>query len=459
MSIQSIRPPRASRLTSWLTCMLALVASIVLTTPDAMAQLKADEAAGRIAPWVNETTILVLRCDISTLDTDAIIDDFIAMVQAGKNSTAEEQAAEKAKLTKARDDAKAWREAFLAAGGREIFATVRFKADDPPIVLVVPTTASSKPDALVAAIKDGFPPDLTRVVKTLSGAVVATGAEESLEGFPLANATRTDDLKRALGAADANSTIQAAFIPSVLVRKAFAELMPTLPKELGGGPTTTVTEGAQWGSISLTAPPPPNGTLKVQLQSASPAAATALVDMLKIVLENAYHQAESGGPPGAAAVTRLLTPKADGDKVVMNLIGKDFETAKSVLVPAMARARAAAQEMVSATQLRGIVQSAIVWAQQNKGIYPPDLPAIVRDGMMTNAMLINPANPTKKPGYGYRQIDPKDEFVSNVVIAYELYDTWPKKGIWVGFADGHVAKVMSEDEFKKLLTNRSKPGK
>ena len=41
-------------------------------------------------------------------------------------------------------------------------------------------------------------------------------------------------------------------------------MMPNLPKELGGGPITTITRGLSWTAIGLTPDPEPSVQLVVQ---------------------------------------------------------------------------------------------------------------------------------------------------------------------------------------------------
>src|SRR5277367_6600276 len=57
-----------------------------------------------------------------------------------------------------------------------------------------------------------------------------------------------------------------------------------------------------------------------------------------------------------------------------------------ILLPALGKARASARQLKCSTQVRGVVQSMIVWAQQNGSSYP--LPSVIDD----------PSDPTVKTG-------------------------------------------------------------
>ena len=56
--------------------------------------------------------------------------------------------------------------------------------------------------------------------------------------------------------------------PSADMRRVMDELAPTLPKELGGGPSTLVTKGVQWAAINVDFPP--KLSCKVTIQASSP---------------------------------------------------------------------------------------------------------------------------------------------------------------------------------------------
>src|SRR5262249_47862068 len=52
-------------------------------------------------------------------------------------------------------------------------------------------------------------------------------------------------------AAAPDKTAQLLFIPPAATRRAFAEIMPALPKEFGGGPTRALTEGIHWATFAV----------------------------------------------------------------------------------------------------------------------------------------------------------------------------------------------------------------
>ena len=61
-------------------------------------------------------------------------------------------------------------------------------------------------------------------------------------------------------------------------RRAIEELLPTLPREVGGASSSVVTRGALWANLALT--PPPRASLKLVVQSQDAEAAKALGALL-----------------------------------------------------------------------------------------------------------------------------------------------------------------------------------
>lgn len=435
-----------------LRALTLLMLPLLLLAPTALAQTAADTAKA-IAPYVPDNTLLVIRCDVSKLDLGSIIDKYAGIEETAMRGASDQQKAEsRAAIAKMKSDANSWRDTFLAAGGKEIFATIRFNPSDPPVTIIVPTTATSKPDAIIESIRTGLPTHASGHTKTLPAAAVTSNDEASLADLPLAAPTRGDDLARAFAACDPAAPIQAVFIPSDIIRKAFTELMPALPPEAGSIPMTTITDGAMWGAISLSFAP--TGSIAIRLQSASPAAATAFVDALKLITDQAAKNADARQLPGGEAFLRLLTPKAQNDQVVLTLAGKDFDAVQGIVLPALGRARQSAREIKSATQVRALMQGCIIFASENKGQYPDNLQALIKPGYITEELLVNPSFPRRKPAYAYIKPDSKNEFVSTVVMVHETYDAWPSNGIWVGFCDGHVERVADETDFKKMLANK-----
>ena len=63
--------------------------------------------------------------------------------------------------------------------------------------------------------------------------------------------------------------------------------------------------------------------------------------------------------------------------------------------------------------------------------------------------MINPGQPESKNGYTYLKLK-NIRSSTDFVVLYETYEDW-QDGINVGFSNGHVLFVASEEDFKKML--------
>ncbi|MFW6062332.1 MAG: hypothetical protein ACOC93_05940 [Planctomycetota bacterium] len=122
------------------------------------------------------------------------------------------------------------------------------------------------------------------------------------------------------------------------------------------------------------------------------------------------------------------------------------------LSKALARARRAAEITVSGTNLKGLA-TAIRLYTSDHGQLPPDLEALVTDGLVSPKMLFSPASGrepeltedgelTNEPDYVYLR-RPKDHKADHVLV-YEPPKLWDGEGGNVAYADGNVEWLSAE---------------
>jgi len=117
--------------------------------------------------------------------------------------------------------------------------------------------------------------------------------------------------------------IQILLVPPDYVRRTVVELMPQLPRLLGGGPSDVLTEGLRWAALGLD-PGGPRGTLVVQ--SASPLAAQRLADHVPGMLQSVYSELpgfqQSVDRERFQAMISLFTPSVEDNRIVFHF-GED----------------------------------------------------------------------------------------------------------------------------------------
>lgn len=412
---------------------------------DARAQAPRPADVELVARFVDQTSVAVVRIDIGRLDTDAVLNDVARTLsdELREKNPAELGVADEG-IKKARDEAKAWREKFAAAGGRELYLVLSFNpAADPPLIGIAPTGSNAKADELIALLRE-LPEPLGRNARAIEGAIIF-GPEALLDGKPLAEAERLEEVTRTLKRAG-DAPVLVSLIPAEFIRRAIAENMAELPAELGGGPTTVLTKGvvAGWGSLSVA----PSWSFKMVAESESEEAAQQLAATLTKAIENAT----SATPPELGAELRkLLAPRAEGNLVVIAMGNERFASLKKLLVPSMLQARKAARRVVVATNMRQAVMGCFIHAQDHNDQWPKDLQSLVRDGTLPAAMLTSPDRPDLAEAFAYIPPDMGEmhkENPSELVVMYEKYDQWPEQGVWAAYADGHVQLVLDEKQLK-----------
>ncbi len=134
-----------------------------------------------------------------------------------------------------------------------------------------------------------------------------------------------------------------------------------------------------------------------------------------------------------------------------------------VAIPAIERSRVTAKQMVSASQVRALVQATIVYSSDNNGKFPESYEELIKIGYISPEMLVSSAGPAwDEQGdivlrFG---IDPAlaNSFRANVVVAMDRA-AYVNGGmdVNVGFTDGHV-ETLSHWEVDELLEEPDNQG-
>ncbi|MEM9167231.1 MAG: hypothetical protein AAGB48_09435 [Planctomycetota bacterium] len=134
---------------------------------------------------------------------------------------------------------------------------------------------------------------------------------------------------------------------------------------------------------------------------------------------------------------------AYGSNMALSLPGMSV----GALLPALGQARASAQAIKGQTQVRAVVQAAIIWGQDNNGRGPESIDLLIDNGYITPEMLDSPSGPAWDGGgdivlrteFGEADLD---SFRADLLVAMNRaeyvngHDTTA-----MGFADGHTRAV------------------
>ncbi len=316
-----------------LTACLLVLASTSIAIP---AEPAPDRDAAILSPWIGETTLVIAKLDPTRLS----LPDLVADLDQAESATEEPR--------------KRWPliseaiQTFQATmGGQPIYLSIgnpkaRTERPDlrrPQFQIVWPTLLFLQESPAVDQQRlQGY---LRSYGIELTSKVLSTPNDESMDGKGMIvmapdgiidlSAKNLDIFAgsppEGLDAAFASVAaypIQILLVPPDYIRRTVVELMPQLPRHLGGGSSDVLTEGLRWAALGMD-PGAPRASLIVQ--SASPQAARRFADWLPDILQSAYSQVpdlqqymdrETFEELGA-----LIVPAVRTDRIVFRIDGEE----------------------------------------------------------------------------------------------------------------------------------------
>jgi len=329
-----------------------LLLSLVLVAPAAAGekQFDPDARARAIAPFRDEQAFAVFHVDLTKVDTDKLRDKLVELTKENREEITKDMA------RFGRDLA-----AFKDAGGKDVFMVFSLADIPEPGLLVVPLYEGTDAEALVRFFNRlGFGRNAEKI-----GKAVVVGHERTVARVRTLKAEPYPNLARAFAAAG-DTTAQVLLLPSASSRQVVEQMLPTLPKELGGGPSTVLTRGIQWAAVGQDVTP--NVSLRLVVQSQDFKAAQKLHDWVVRVLKRLGEQKElQQAIPNFDQIAATMTPKVEGDRLTLAL---NEAAVMAALLPAVQRMRTAAGSAQSANNLKQIAIAMHNYHATNKS-FPP----------------------------------------------------------------------------------------
>ncbi len=284
--------------------------------------------AEAVRPFVSETTALVLRVDTARLrlpPLERLKEAMTTEVQAGYQGLVGQG---EVFLRQVRD----------LVNSQPVYATVGIPISQSRIAAFafVETPPGDRGQTLIGFLKGaGKVEAVVHGDYVVTTPVPRTNVEQALA---LAPPKDRPEIASAF-ASVAEFPVQLLLVPPAYIRQTITELLPELPKQLGGGSSTIVTEGLQWAAFG--ADP---GTLRAKLviQSASESAAKRLALRLPQMARSAYEaapQLKNQIPPDlfqSAIGTKPLP--VEGNRIVLTLGGDRQSVAHARLLGLLATA-------------------------------------------------------------------------------------------------------------------------
>jgi hypothetical protein len=303
----------------------AVLAVVLLGLPARADDAAAEAHAKIIAPYINDQTFLVAHVDISRVNLDIV----------AKYVDADNQAKVKAVAALAKAT-------FLGSGGKDIYVVMNWANPMDEVLVVAPLAKGAGVQALaqLAGQIPGYQVEVKNNV-LLAGTKKAMARLNDFKPLPI------PEMAKAFAAVDEGS-LQVVFLPPFALKRAFIEMYPQLPKEIGGGDSSVL--NFQWAAARLDAADALAAKIVVQAPDAKAA------DKIDKVLRRAMAFAGNSedvkrNVPDAAKIVALLAPTVQADRLVLTMNDKDMTT---VLLPLLARQREAASQAVSTNNLKQI---------------------------------------------------------------------------------------------------------
>ena len=327
-----------------LVCVAPVTAGETKFDPDAIAR--------EIAPFRDEQAFVIIHVDLARIDADKLTDKMVELTKDKRDDAVKQMASFKKGL-----------ETFKDAGGKDIFFVFSLADLPDPGFLVVPLHEGTDANALLGMRQQlHLGPD---VQAATIGKALVVGRKQTVGRLRNLKAEPYPDLARAIAAAG-DTTAQILLLPSASSRQIVEQMMPTLPRELGGGPSTVLTRGIQWAAAGEEFTPKVSSRIVIQSQDTK--AAQKLRDWIVRVLKRFGEMPDvQQVMPNFNQIAAMLTPKLEGDRLTITM---NESAMVATLLPAVQKVRTRASEMTSINNLKQIALAMHSYLDVNKN-FPP----------------------------------------------------------------------------------------
>jgi prepilin-type processing-associated H-X9-DG protein len=297
------------------------------------AATRADDSRARsIAAFLDNDVIGVVRIDLTKVDVEKI---------ARRLAADPEQAAELSQAVSP------WFAALRTAGSKDLYFLINLAdtmnpehASPSVIVPLAPGVDARGIGQFLCGGASTKGPIAWPTCATVNNAVFA-GSKEALERVRQLKPVDRPELTSAL-AALGDTSAEVVLIPTSDTRRVVEELLPSLPKELGGGPISTVTRGLRWIAAGLSTEPEPGFQFIVQGSDAASAQALAAIGK-SIVQFLRQSPSVPRYAPNFAQLADEVKAIVDQDRITVSLDAQKAATFATALLKPMREAAARRQ--------------------------------------------------------------------------------------------------------------------
>jgi hypothetical protein len=285
--------------------------------------------AKQVEPFISDKTVVVAHASAERVDFDVLKANLTKWSNLAGEKTTDEQVKT---LDQSLQSGKEGLAAITKLGVRGAFVVVNIgELPADPGFVVVQLAADADVDGIKKLIEERIlskvpkGPDAPTYAIEKLGSVLYAGSDKWLKRVKLHldSPVPRPDVAAALEAAG-DADVQWLLVPQSEPRALAAGLLPQLPPNLGGGPTTDVTEGLRWAAIGTSLVPA--AKLKIVIQAKDAEAAKKLEG----ILDKVFAMAKQADAPASEAALRddllkKLTPQVNGDRLTATLDEEQLE--------------------------------------------------------------------------------------------------------------------------------------
>ncbi len=133
------------------------------------------------------------------------------------------------------------------------------------------------------------------------------------------------------------------------------------------------------------------------------------------------------------------TPMAIGGLVTGGISVLIAPLVLAIIIPSVAEGREAAMRTRSMTNMRGIAQACLIYANDNDGAFPPDLQVLLNEGLCGPENFVNPLSGNSPPACDYFYVTGlTEDDAPNWIVAYSDPAHHDDEGASILYLDGHV---------------------
>lgn len=336
------------------------LALLAVAIAPAMGQEKFDPAARAkvVAPFIDDQTVAVLHVDTSRMPVDALFAKAFGLLPELEQG-----------LGEVRKAVNGWLKDLEPVAAKDIYVVVSMADAGGSWYWYAPriSLVALKPTADEKVIAKLF--DEPGVAKKRVGDFLLIAPSETMKRLATLKPEPHPEVEAAFAAAGDTGGQVLVFVPAY-ARRVIEEMMPELPKQVGGGPSTLVTHGVRWVAIAGDIAPQLSGRLVIQSQDAAAAAAlhARIVECIRGAGKMSVVRRFVAQYDKLAAV---LTPKLVGDQMTVTLDAATVDSVlNAVLKPALGAAERASQRTQSVNQLKQIALAMHSYYDVHKS-FPP----------------------------------------------------------------------------------------